>query len=170
MISKPPFARLNPSLQHAYEVVSVSAIIVSFLCQSISVLLVCLTSLSCTSPCVEVQRIDTFCTLFLGCVMEHPYNIQPIGNLYRKNKRGKVSAALPTRRVDLLGVQISKLDDSVLSNNLFGFFNARDLAKISPVAHFSTCFVTTRSIGKHLYFKNLVARSHFINLGKIHIR
>ena len=68
--------------------------------------------------------------------MEHPYNIQPIGNLYRKNKRGKVSAALPTRRVDLLGVQISKLDDSLLSNNLFGFFNARDLAKISPVSTF----------------------------------
>ena len=100
--------------------------------------------------------------------MEHPYNIQPIGNLYHKNKRGKVSAALPTRRIDLLGVQISKLDDSVLSNNLFAFFIAKDFAKISPVSTFFYVLCHNQEYWKALVLQKFaVARSRFANLGKI---
>ena len=74
---KTTISEAEPIVATAYEVVSVSAIIVSFLCQSISVLLVCLTSLSCTNRCVEVQRVDKFCTLFLAAL----WNIRTTFNL-----------------------------------------------------------------------------------------
>ena len=68
--------------------------------------------------------------------MEHPYNIQPLGNIYHSKDNGKIKINIPKRRDGSLGTFLSKLNDSIIYNTFFGYFNAKDLGIIASVSNY----------------------------------
>ena len=68
--------------------------------------------------------------------MEHPYNIQPLGNIYHSKDNGKIKINIPKRRDGSLGTFLSKLNDSIIYNTFFGYFNAKDLGIIESVSNY----------------------------------
>ena len=67
--------------------------------------------------------------------MEHPYNVQPIGNIYRNKQHAKIVASIPKRRLESLGTLICQLKDEIIHSSIFVYFDANDLGTIAPVSN-----------------------------------
>ena len=101
--------------------------------------------------------------------MEHPYNIQPLGNIYHSKDNGKIIINISKRRDGSLGTFLSKLNDSIIYNTFFGYFNAKDLGIIALVSNYFYVLSHDRDYWKALVLINMVGRLNLIKLGKIHI-
>eukprot|EP00943_MAST-04B_sp_MAST-4B-sp1_P002382 g2382.t1 len=64
--------------------------------------------------------------------MEHPYNIQPIGNIYRNKQHAKVVK----KRFESLGTFLCQLKDEIIYSSIFVYFDANDLGIIAPVSNY----------------------------------